>query len=173
MIIAVVDTVNQRVGLERRHEQYDGRTVRGTNDANDWSSSSSSWRRRPRPTTVDTKTRQNTPAVYLHHLFRSVSIIGTTLLISGTADRPVPTGARYFPRARITVRDVTRTACALRSMNCYPGQMLATGKYVYQKCSTAAVVGFTNINTYIVCDWNKLIVNHFTFRSRDHGLYEI
>jgi hypothetical protein len=35
VIVAGVDTVNQSVGLERRHERYGGQTVRRTNGTRD------------------------------------------------------------------------------------------------------------------------------------------
>lgn len=119
----LIPLISVRVSWASARTVRHGRTVRGTNDANDWSSSSSSsWRRRPRPTTVDTKTRQNTPAVYLHHLFRSVSIIGTTLLISGhsrppSAGRCTVFSARPNNRARRHARRVRIARNAL----CYSG----------------------------------------------------
>lgn len=67
------------MGPERRHERYDGQTVRRTNGTADerytgrttQTTAAAGGGDRDRRT-VDTKTRQNTPAVYLHHLFRSI-----------------------------------------------------------------------------------------------------
>lgn len=85
-----------------------------------------------------------------------LSIIGTTLLISGTADHPVRPGARYFPRARITVRArgaVTRIAgemqcnAPMRLSIRYSGQniMWAMRKIILLSTESAIVVDLTNV----------------------------
>lgn len=74
-----------------------------------------------------------------------LSIIGTTLLISSTADHPVWPGARYFSRARIIVRDrgdVTRIA-GVNAIQIYNAPMLlAFWAFVMQARTMEHYVGY-------------------------------